>query len=849
MPRNNVTAPTSPGSAGEDPHPRPAAAEGGELHERLNRALVECDRLRRENEQLRALLGSHTGAGSPPSAPETTRSSASVDGPPPVHAHSPSQEKVDLFRALFRGRADVYALRWESKAGRRGYSPYCANEWRPGVCRKPKVKCADCAERLFVPLDDAAVEAHLRGAKTVGIYPLLTDETCWFLAADFDKASWRADAGAFRAAARELGLPVAVERSRSGNGAHVWLFFQEAVTAHSARQLGSAVLTRAMESRYQLGLDSYDRLFPSQDTLPKGGLGNLIALPLQGGPRAQGNSVFLDDDFEPHEDQWAFLSSIRRIPPLEVGRLVAEAEQRGTVLGVRAIEDQDTERTAPWQLPPSGRIVPTPIRGTLPTRVRVVLGNLLYIDKEGLPPSLVDRLIRLAAFQNPEFYRAQAMRLNTFGKPRVIRCAEDFPQHLALPRGCRDELAGLLEALGVSVEIEDQRFGGNPIQVSFHGTLTERQQQAAHALLVHETGVLSATTAFGKTVVGAWMIAARAANTLVLVHRTQLLEQWRERLSAFFEVPKKEIGQIGGARSKPTGCVDVAMLQSLVRKGEVKDVVADYGHVVVDECHHVSAFAFEQVLRKVKARYVLGLTATPIRKDGHHPIITMQCGPIRHRVDAKAEASRRPFEHVVVPRPTLFRVEGDALEAGIQALYARLVQDEGRNEQIFRDLVQAVETGRSPLLLTERVEHLEVFRKLLEPLPYRTVIFRGGMGKRQRRALMEELAAIPAVEKRVILATGRYIGEGFDDARLDTLFLALPISWRGTLQQYAGRLHRGHADKTVVQIYDYLDAEVPVLLRMYHRRLKGYRAMGYTVAAAGGTTLPGLVHPELAPPH
>lgn len=275
-------------------------------------------------------------------------------------------------------------------------------------------------------------------------------------------------------------------------------------------------------------------------------------------------------------------------------------------------------------------------------------------------------------------------------------------------------------------------------------------------------------------------------------------------------------------------------MQSLVRKGEVKDLVADYGHVIVDECHHVSAFAFEQVLRKAKARYVLGLTATPIRKDGHHPIITMQCGPIRFRVDAKADAALRPFEHVVVPRPTGFQVEGDPMEAGIQALYARLVQDEERTEQVFRDLVEAVEAGRSPLLLTERVEHLEAFEARLAALPYRTVVFRGGMGKRQRAARMEELAAIPVTEKRVILATGRYIGEGFDDARLDTLFLALPISWRGTLQQYAGRLHRRHAGKEVVQIYDYVDREVPVLLRMYQRRLKGYQAMGYVLATSAG---------------
>jgi superfamily II DNA or RNA helicase len=820
------------------PQRGPLTALTGEdgVREQLRRALADCERLRRENDHLKAELARQAGSESraAPKEDPPPAQTALPDSTPAVHTRSPSPEKIHLFRGLFRGREDVYAVRWESRAGKSGYAPSCAKEWRAGVCGKPKVKCADCGEREFVPLDDAVIDAHLRGTKTIGVYPLREDETCWFLAGDFDKAEWLDDVRAFRAAAADLGLPVAVERSRSGNGAHAWLFFEEPVSARSAREIGSAILTHAMESRYQLGLDSYDRFFPSQDTLPKGGFGNLIALPLQGGPRAQGNTVFLDDDLEPHEDQWAYLSRLRRISRADVDRFVAGAVRRGTVLGVRAVEDEEVENRSPWELPPSGRTALPPIRGPLPRRVRVVLGDLLYVDKEGLPPALIDRLIRLAAFQNPEFYRAQALRLNTFGKPRVIRCAEDFPWHLALPRGCRQELVELLDGLGVHAEIEDRRFGGSPVAVSFHGELNERQQAAAQAVLAHETGVLSAATAFGKTVVGAWVIAARGMNTLVLVHRTQLLEQWRERLSAFLGVPTNEIGQIGGARSKPTGRIDVAMLQSLVRKGEVKDLVADYGHVIVDECHHVSAFAFEQVLRKAKARYVLGLTATPIRKDGHHPIITMQCGPVRFRVDAKADAAMRPFEHVVLPRPTAFRAEGDAMASGIQALYGWLVQDEARNEQIFRDLTGAVEAGRSPLLLTERVEHLEAFESRLAPLPYRTVVFRGGMGRRHRRALMEELEAIPANEKRIILATGRYIGEGFDDARLDTLFLALPISWRGTLQQYAGRLHRRHAGKEVVQIYDYADMEVPVLLRMYQRRLKGYQAMGYAVL--GSTT-------------
>ncbi len=484
---------------------------------------------------------------------------------------------------------------------------------------------------------------------------------------------------------------------------------------------------------------------------------------------------------------------------------------------------------------PSGPPDDRPVPGPFPDSVRVVQGNLVYIEKKGLPAGLLNRLVRIAAFQNPEFYRAQAMRLSTFGKPRVIHCAEDFPEHVGLPRGCLDEALRLLEGHGIGVDLVDERHGGVPLDVTFQGELQELQQEATKALLPHDAGLLCATTAFGKTVVAAWLIAARAVNTLVLVHRTQLLEQWRERLSAFLGVPVEAIGQIGGAKNRPTGLLDVATFQSLHRKGRVKDLVADYGHVVVDECHHVPAFGFEQVLRQVKARYVLGLTATPIRKDGHHPIITMQCGPIRFNVGPKKAAVDRPFSHEVIPRWTSFVADPKAADAGIHALYSALARDPMRNELILSDVRKALGDGRSPLVLTERLGHLDELVARLEGAGVRLLVFRGGLGRRQRRQLAEEMRSIPDSEPRVIVATGRSIGEGFDDARLDTLFLALPIAWRGTLQQYAGRLHRAHAGKRVVRIYDYVDAGVPVLLRMYQKRVRGYRAMGYEIREGGSS--------------
>jgi superfamily II DNA or RNA helicase len=465
----------------------------------------------------------------------------------------------------------------------------------------------------------------------------------------------------------------------------------------------------------------------------------------------------------------------------------------------------------------------------LPAQVRIVRANLIFVETTGLPSAMSNRLHRLAAFQNPEFYRAQAMRLSTFDKPRVIRCAEEFPKHLALPRGCLEEITSLFKSHEVAVAIEDQRFAGLPLDVTFHGTLRADQQAAANDLLAHDDGILSATTAFGKTVVAAWLIAARRVNTLVLVHRRQLLDQWRERLASFLNLPLKSIGQIGGGRRCPNGILDVAVIQSLNRKQVVDDLVANYGHVIVDECHHLSAVSFEQVLRQVKARHVTGLTATPQRKDGHHPIIVMQCGPIRHRVNARQQALARPFLHSVLPRPTRFRMSLSAQKPEMHEVYDALARDVARNDLIFDDLLACIRSGRSPILLAERTRQVDEFVSRIGTLVRHVVVLKGGMGVKQRRAVMEQLKAIPDGEERVLLATGRYIGEGFDDARLDTLFLATPISWRGTLQQYVGRLHRLHESKREVVVYDYVDDAEPVLSKMYSKRVRGYEAIGYTI--------------------
>jgi superfamily II DNA or RNA helicase len=810
----------------------------GDLKKQLNEALNECARLKAENERLRRMLGSI-----PEEVASTSKSTLAEPNLPftpsafKITNNSPAKDKISLFRSLFRGREDVYPVRWERKDGRSGYSPACVLEWKKPLCGKPLVKCGECRHRKFLPVTDEVIHHHLIGKHIVGVYPMLPDETCWFLAVDFDRKTWQEDARAFLDTCRKMAIPAALERSRSGKGGHVWLFFQSPVPASLARKLGCVILTRTLEERHQLGLDSYDRLFPNQDTLPRGGFGNLIALPLQWGPRETGNSVFLDPDGVPYPDQWVFLSGLDRLPVDTVETLVGEASRAGKVISVRQIPTDEHLEVDPWPDFSSGRRKPIPLSGPWPKQIRLVIRDLIYIEKEGLPPSILNALTQLAAFQNPEFYRAQAMRLPIFNIPRIIRCAEDFPQHIGLPRGCLEEVLNFFKVGRAAVTIEDQRNESTPIKVHFRGELRPGQEEAARALLDHETGILSAPTAFGKTVIAAWVIAQRKVSTLVLVHRKQLLDQWRDRLADFLDLAENEIGQIGGGKGKPSGVIDVAVLQSLVRKGVVKDIISDYSQVIVDECHHIPAFSFEQALKKASARFVLGLTATPIRKDGHQPILMMQCGPLRYKGPAKKGVQDDPFEHLVLPRWTEFNLPPNK-DLTIQEIYNAMLFDQARNDLIFDDLLTALEAGRSPLLLTERTEHLELLAGRLKNFSKNMIILKGGMGKKQRTAINDQMKAIPDREERLILATGRYIGEGFDDARLDTLFLVMPISWRGTLQQYVGRLHRLHDSKRLVQVYDYVDKKVPMLMRMYNKRLIGYKALGYKIEK------PRTLHPK-----
>ncbi|HBB2296818.1 TPA: TOTE conflict system archaeo-eukaryotic primase domain-containing protein [Escherichia coli] len=735
-----------------------------------------------------------------------------------------TNEKVALFRRLFRGRDDVWALRWESKtSGKSGYSPACANEWQLGICGKPRIKCGDCAHRQLIPVSDLVIYHHLAGTHTAGMYPLLEDDSCYFLAVDFDEAEWQKDASAFMRSCDELGVPAALEISRSRQGAHVWIFFASRVSAREARRLGTAIISYTCSRTRQLRLGSYDRLFPNQDTMPKGGFGNLIALPLQKRPRELGGSVFVDMNLQPYPDQWAFLVSVIPMNVQDIEPTILRATGSIHPLDVNFINEEDLG--TPWEEKKSSG---NRLNIAVTEPLIITLANQIYFEKAQLPQAMVNRLIRLAAFPNPEFYKAQAMRMSVWNKPRVIGCAENYPQHIALPRGCLDSALSFLRYNNIAAELIDKRFAGTECNAVFTGNLRAEQEEAVSALLRYDTGVLCAPTAFGKTVTAAAVIARRKVNTLILVHRTELLKQWQERLAVFLQVGDS-IGIIGGGKHKPCGNIDIAVVQSISRHGEVEPLVRNYGQIIVDECHHIGAVSFSAILKETNARYLLGLTATPIRRDGLHPIIFMYCGAIRHTA-ARPKESLHNLEVLTRSRFTSGHLPSDAR---IQDIFREIALDHDRTVAIAEEAMKAFGQGRKVLVLTERTDHLDDIASVMNTLKLSPFVLHSRLSKKKRTMLISGLNALPPDSPRILLSTGRLIGEGFDHPPLDTLILAMPVSWKGTLQQYAGRLHREHTGKSDVRIIDFVDTAYPVLLRMWDKRQRGYKAMGYRIVADG----------------
>ena len=628
-----------------------------------------------------------------------------------------SEEKIKIFMEVFKERTDLYAKRWTSnKTGKSGYSPVCKNEFSTYKCDKPRVKCNECHFRELTPLTEDIILKHLKGEITIGIYPLLPGDLCNFLAIDFDKKTFEKDVAAFWNICDELDIPIYVEKSRSGNGAHIWIFFEESIPARIARKMGNILLTKIME-KASLELDSYDRLFPNQDTMPKGG------------------TIFINN-------------------------------------------------------------------------VECIFDNQIYIKKLKLLQNEITYLKRLASFTNPKFYELQKLRMPIFYKttPRIISCFEDDERFLKLPRGLIDKVSEICEKSNVNLIIKDTRENGIETDYKFNGKLNNKQEKAMKELLKHDVGVLCATTGFGKTVVGAKIISELKTNTLVIVNRNNLLEQWKERLSYFLNINKKEIGQIGSGKEKANGKLDVASFQSLFKKDNLEELVKDYGLVIVDECHHAAAYSFDK-------------------------IIYMQCGDIRVRVSHRELKQNKEIEHTVIVKKTNYKYipseEKDKIQ--ISEILNDMCHNIFRNSMIIEDIKKCVLEGRVLIVLTERVEHLKILKESLEDLEVPVVVYKGNMGKKKIKEIQDVIDEADGNNKpRIILATSSSIGEGFDDGRLDTLFLTMPVSWKGRIIQYVGRLHREHEDKEKVIVYDYLD-NMKVLEKMYNRRLKGYKIAGYDI--------------------
>ena len=766
--------------------------------------LAELEALRAENARLRSLLGLDARAGDLAEAgwsPTLFAPQPTADTKPVVDRSSPRAAKVALFRSLFAGREDVYALRWENRrTGKAGWGPAVRGGW--ANARRPN--------REYLPFTDEVGEAHLAGEITAGLYPLLRGDACRLLACDFDGTGWALDALAYLDAARAAGIPAALERSRSGDGAHVWVFFASPVPAASARRIGVHLLREAMTVRAELDLASYDRLFPTQDFMPKGSFGNLIALPLQGECRKRDTTVFLDPTtLQPYEDQWAFLASVDRLAPDAVAAMAEAFGELAT--GPDAPTYRKSRISAGGPKPPA--------------QIGARMGAMLAIDRIGVPPALLAALKHTASLHNPEFYEKERMRFSTWDTPRFIRCYRETLDQLLLPRGLHDKARAIVAEAGSDLRVVDALAGPDQIGVTLRAVLTAEQAAAVEALAQHDLGMLVAEPGSGKTVVGCAVIARHATPTLVLVDRKPLVEQWRDRLVTHLGLTSRQIGQRGGGRNRTTGIVDVAMVQSFARRDDIAEITAGYGLVIVDECHHVPAVTFERAVRDIPVKRWLGLTATPYRRDGLQALMAMHCGPIRHRMAPRPGSALRVLDLVVHDTGHKPAQDGEH----IQSVYRGLVEDTDRTRAICDDVAAAVGAGRNCLVLTRWTEHLDAITQTLAECGLEPLVLHGKMGKKARTAVTRRLAEPRPDGGLLLVATASLIGEGFDCPPLDTLFLAFPIKFKGNVVQYVGRVLRPTDTKTRVEVHDYVDSLVPLLARQHDERRAAYATLGFDI--------------------
>ena len=777
-----------------------------------------------------------------------------------VSSASPTADKLALFRLLFAGRDDVHAESYhDKKRDDIAYSPACANFWQRGVCPKRDRKlarCADCESRAFTPLSDRLLIAHMKGDQrpnrgVIGSYPLVDDHMTNFLVVDFDGEGWQKAVSSYYNACLFAGVPLAVERSRSGNGAHAWVFFTEPVDAGEARKMGAALLTWAMRESGSISFDSYDRMLPNQDVVPKGGFGNLVALPFQGNAVRNGNTMFVDGTFAVYSDQWTYLSSLKRMSGEDIKAAIAKLGKN--VLGTLAMLDEGqlsgskdaSSEKLPWQPRQKTMLKPS----DAPSSVEIVRANGIYVSKAGLSTALLDALRRLAAIANPQFYKMQAMRQSVYGTPRILHLEYETKEWLGLPRTCEEGVESLLKSCGTEIKTRDERGDGRKIKVTFKGTLRDEQARVVDEISKFEDGIIVAETGFGKTVVAAGLIAQVKVSTLVIVPTAALLAQWRDRLAEFLDIDEEPpilltptgrksrrktsvIGQVGGGRREPSGIIDIALVGSLFEKGDVKgerivsDLLGQYGMVIVDECHHASAPNYTEVLSAVRSRRLFGMTATPKRSDDLQGIMHMLLGPVR----CKAALRDTAFSRLLLPRFTKTRSE-----KGVEGDFVKTVDcvcsDDVRTALIVGDVVDSWENGRTSLVLTRRVEHAETLHASIAARGCPALLLTGEGTPKEKREKLERLAAFSLDSPFVLVGTESYLGEGFDEKRLDTLFVAAPMAFEGLVAQCVGRIQRDCEGKTDVVVYDYVDESIRMLDRMFRRRLKEYGRLGYTVGS------------------